>query len=93
MISYVLSDDKKYVLMRDVDLGGESFMMPVNDWRAWIDLPLDLEQDRIYFTEELCFLHMRNQFPHRCFRTLLGVRQSIKDTPGYTFSINVLRLQ
>lgn len=91
MISYCLTDDKQQVIIRDVGLGGESLMMPINAWRAWIDLPLELD-DRIYFTKELCFLHIRNEFPHKCFRTILGARQSIKDTPGYTFSIQVLRL-
>lgn len=92
MISYILSDDKQQVIIRDVGLGGESLMMPINAWQAWIGLHLDLNADRIYFTEDLCFLHIRNGFPLKCFRTILGVRQSIKDTPGYTFSIQVLRL-
>ena len=93
MISYVLSDDKKYVILRDVNLGGESFSVPIDIWQIWIDLPLNLDEDRIYFTEELCFLHMRNGLPYRLFRTLLDARQSIKDWPGYTFSIRVMRLR
>lgn len=92
MISYCLTQDKQQVIIRDVGLGGESLMMPINAWRAWIGLDLDLNADRIYFTEDLCFLHIRNEFPLKCFRTILGARQSIKNTPGHTFSIQVLRL-